>query len=248
MSSFKFLQKRMVLWIHRCLVFMLSFSLGACTHFSNTVSNNKNEAQRNPAQDIPFLAAFRGADMRGTKIENGSSAFPEGMKGVIKLSDGSVVLNGRVNRLGQFVPYVSPNTPEQRTADQIMNQLREGRILSPSEMDTLFDLLIKSETEGVKARKNKKVVDLSQYVVHDLLGENIDLMRDSKGNTLLHFAASNPGIYFGAPFSDLAERSDPTVKNNEGKTALEIARQNKVSITPWVYEELVRKGQRDGCY
>lgn len=244
MSSFKFLQKRMVLWIHRCLVLVLSFSLGACTHFSNTAANKKNETQRNLAQHIELGGSrLRGVDMRGTKITDGSS-FPEGRKGVIKLSDGSVVLNGRTDSFGHFIPYDPPNTSEQRTADRLMNQLRNGHVLSPSEADTLFELVKESQ---IREGENKRV-ELLLYVVHDRLGKNIDLVRDSKGNTLLHFALSNPGIYSGAPLSDLVERSDPTIKNNEGKTALEIAQQNRGAITPWVYEELVRKGERIGCY
>ena len=52
MSSFKFLEKRMVLWGHRCLVLMLSFSLVSCTHSNYAAMNSKDEIQRDPATVI----------------------------------------------------------------------------------------------------------------------------------------------------------------------------------------------------
>lgn len=139
--------------------------------------------------------------------------------------------------------------------EELAEATRSPAVLSEREMDNLFRNL----GRGIRPR--------SLYTFIELVGP---FSRDSKGNTLLHWAVSEKGVvggkrlFGGAPLSSLVEMSDITIQNEAGETALDVAEEEvrridrilqeggdsvketiwDIKITGWVLEELVKVTRR----
>ncbi len=132
-----------------------------------------------------------------------------------------------------------PSSYFQGLLDANIEQLRQGKILEPVQVDNLFRALERG------ARTNL-------YSFIDILGSDVNTMKDSRGNTFLHFAANNPNIFSGSsliavfqgrgiPISYLIRKgADPTIKNKAGKTPVDILETQRSEVHSSVLKELIR--------
>ncbi len=188
--------------------------------------------------------------IEGKRLFNGAP-----LSSLIEKSD--VTIRNKAGKKALDVAQASETEITLWVLEELSEATRNGRaILSTREMDNLFRVLERVGRLG------------NLYTLAELVGP---FSRDSKGNTLLHWAVSDKGIvagerlFNGAPLSSLIEKSDVTIRNKAGETALDIANKEekrideisreynereaaldivrRQTITPWVHEELVKASE-----
>lgn len=133
----------------------------------------------------------------------------------------------------------------QQHLDQLVGRLEKNSPKYYTTKPTQVDAMFRAIERGAR---------INLYAFIDLFGSQINTIRGSKGNTLLHLAIANPqrfgrpGLFAtlqgkGTPISYLIRKgADPSIKNEVGNTAIDIAEIRR-GLDSSVFQELVDVGR-----
>lgn len=228
MNSFvSFIQKQ------SCGFVIILFLLSSCSHFSSRTA--KNEMKRDLAQAVESSESTESVANPSMESNN-----PE------QLMD--LLAKDAPLSPSQAAEILQELGRSQQILDNLIGQIRSehrtsghNKLIGRNYIDMIFEII------------NRGGVEVNLYDLIDLFRPHINSGRDSRGNNLLHLAALhlerfNESNFFdgimrfrGTPMSYLMSTGiDPTLKNESGETALDIAKSSvqKTELDPSVLEEL----------